>query len=187
MMNSHSTYPPIAQRLNAHLALACLVLACALPALTFYGLYTTPPEAWLAGLGVKSSSAAVQPGWRIALWQSGLAMLAGMLPVCGLAYGLLRARLCFRGFAQGASFSLGTVLHLRGLAAGMLAAAAAGLLSPLLISVLLTLDAPAGQHALSMRIGTQEVLMLLFAGIVWQIAHVMTQAVALAEEPAQIV
>ena len=187
MKSSPSTSPPMGQRLNALLTLACLALACALPALTFYGLCTTPPEAWLAGLGIQPPSAVVQPGWRIALWQSGLAMLVGMLPVCGVSYGLLRARQCFRGFVRGESFSLGTVRHLRGLAVGMLVSAVAGLLSPALISVLLTLDAPAGQHALGVRVGSSEVLMLLFAGIVWQIAHVMTQAVALAEEHAQIV
>jgi hypothetical protein len=114
-------------------------------------------------------------------------MLVGMLPVGGVAYGLLRARQCFRGFVRGESFSLGTVRHLRGLAVGMLVSAVAGLSSPALISVLLTLDAPAGQHALSVRVGSSEILMLLFAGVVWQIAHVMTQAVALAEEHAQIV
>jgi len=187
MKSSQTTFPPAGQHLNSLLAVACLVLALVLPALTLYGLCTTPAEAWLAGLGIKSLPAADLPGWRIALWQSGLALFVGMLPVCGVAYGLLRARLCFRGFVAGETFSLGTVTHLRGLAAGMLASAAAGLLSPALISVVLTLGVPAGQHALSLRVGSSEILMLLFAGIVWQIAHVMTQAVALAEEHAQIV
>jgi len=187
MKSSQSTHPPVGRGLNTLLALACLALAVVLPALTLYGLCTTPAEAWLAGLGIKSSPAADQPGWRIAPWQSGLAMLVGMLPVCGVAYGLLRARLCFLGFVRGQTFSLGTVRHLRGLAAGLFASAAAGLLSPPLISVLLTLGAPAGKRALSVGVGSNEVLMLLFAGIVWQIAHVMTQAVELADEHAQIV
>jgi hypothetical protein len=38
-----------------------------------------------------------------------------------------------------------------------------------------------------LTIGSSELLMLLFAGMVWQIAHVMTQAAALADEHAQIV
>jgi hypothetical protein len=182
-----TTAPLVGQRLNAPLAVACLVLAIALPAMTLYGLVTAPAEVWLTGLGVKSSPSAGQPGWRITLWQSTLAVLVGMLPVLCVAYGLLRARLCFRGFVRGESFSVGTVRHLRGLAAGMLASAAAALLSPALVSVLLTWGAPAGQHAFSVRVGTNEVLMLLFAGIVWQITHVMAQAVELAEEHAQIV
>jgi len=187
MKSSQSTRPPIGHGLNNLLALACLVLALVLPALTLYGLCSTPAEAWLAGLGVKPPPAADLSGWHIAPWQSGLAMLVGMLPVCGVAYGLLRARRCFLGFVRGETFSRGTVQHLRGLAAGIFASAIAGLLSPPLISVLLTLGAPAGKRALSLGVSSNEVLMLLFAGIVWQIAHVMTQAVELADEHAQIV
>ena len=187
MKSSHKTFPPAGHRLSALLALACLALAMALPALTLYGLCTTPTEVWLAGPGVKSSSAPGQPGWHVALWRSGLATLMGMLPVCGVAYGLYRARLCFLGFVRGETFSLGTVRHLRGLAAGMFASAVAGLSTPTLISVLLTLGAAAGKRALSFGVSSNEVLMLLFAGIVWQVAYVMTQAVELADEHAQIV
>jgi hypothetical protein len=187
MKSSQSTRPPIGQRLNALLALACLALALALPALTLYGLCTTPAEAWLAGLGVKSPPAADLSGWHIAPWQSGLAMLVGMLPVCGVAYGLLRARRCFLGFVRGETFSLGTVQHLRGLAAGIFASAIAGLLAPPLISVLLTLGRLRASAHSALGVSSNEVLMLLFAGIVWQIAHVMTQAVELADEHAQIV
>jgi len=164
----------------ALLATTCLALAIALPVLTLYGLCTTSAEVWLARLGLK-------PGLPIALWQSGLAAGVGMLPVCAMAYGLLRARLCFLGFVRGETFSLGTVRHLRGFAAGLVSSAVAGLLSPALTSVLLTLQAPAGQRSLVLGVGSNEILMLLFAGIVWQIAHVMTQAVELADEHAQIV
>ena len=187
MKNSRSTSSPASQGLNVWLAFVCLALAIALPALTLYGLCTTPSEIWLERLGIKSPSVTGQPGFPIALWQSGLAALIGMLPVCAMAYGLLRARPCFLGFVRGDTFSLGTVQHLRGFAVGMFAAAVAGLLSPVLISVLLTFGAPPGQRALSLGIGSNEVLMLLFAGIVWQIARVMTQAVELADEHAQIV
>jgi hypothetical protein len=56
-----------------------------------------------------------------------------------------------------------------------------------LVIVVLTLGAPAGQRALSLGLGSNELLTLLFAGMVWQIAAVMTRAVALAEENAQFV
>jgi len=69
----------------------------------------------------------------------------------------------------------------------MFAAAAAACLSVPLISVLLTMAAPAGQHMVKMQVGSNELLLLLFAGIVWQIARVMTQAVELAEDHAQII
>jgi len=51
----------------------------------------------------------------------------------------------------------------------------------------LTLGAPAGQRALAMGLGSNELLTLLFAGMVWQISAVMAKAVALAEENAQFV
>jgi hypothetical protein len=187
MKSSQSATLPLSQRLNALLAVACLALVIALPALTLYGLCTTPPEIWLERLGVKSAFPAGEPGLQIAWWQSGLATLVGMLPVGAVAYGLFRARLCFLGFMRGETFSLGTVRHLRGFAVGMFAAAVAGLLSSALISVLLTLGAPPGKRALSLGIGSNDLLMLLFAGIVWQIARVMTQAAELADEHAQIV
>jgi hypothetical protein len=187
MKSSPSAISPAGARLNALLALACLAMVMAIPALTLYGLCTTPPEIWLARLGGTSAFPAGQPGLQIAGWQSGLAVLAGMLPACAMAYGLFRARLCFLGFARGETFSLGTVRHLRGFAVGMFAAALGGLVSSPLVSMLLTLGAPPGKRSLGLTIGSSELLMLLFAGLVWQIAHVMTQAAALADEHAQIV
>jgi hypothetical protein len=187
MKSSPSAISPAGARLNALLALACLAMVMAIPALTLYGLCTTPPEIWLARLGGTSAFPAGQPGLQIAGWQSGLAVLAGMLPACAMAYGLFRARLCFLGFARGETFSLGTVRHLRGFAVGMFAAALGGLVSSPLISMLLTLGAPPGKRSLGLTIGSSELLMLMFAGMVWQIAHVMTQAAALADEHAQIV
>ncbi len=47
--------------------------------------------------------------------------------------------------------------------------------------------APHGERALSLGIDSNDLLMLVFAGIVWQIARAMTQAVELADEHAQIV
>jgi len=51
----------------------------------------------------------------------------------------------------------------------------------------LTSAVPAGPRALSLSLGSNELLTLLFAGMVWQIAAVMARAVALAEENAQFV
>ena len=175
------------RRLNALIALTCLVLAIGLPALTLYGLCTTPAEAWLARQGGRALSTAAGPGVPVAMWQAALAAFVAMLPVLAMAYGLLRARLCFLGFGRGETFSLATVRHLRGFAAGIVASALAGLLSPTLIGLLLTLGAAPGKRMLTLGVGSNDVLLLLFAGIVWQVAHVMTQAVALADEHAQIV
>ncbi|WP_246678429.1 MULTISPECIES: hypothetical protein [unclassified Mesorhizobium] len=55
------------------------------------------------------------------------------------------------------------------------------------MSVLLTLDAPAGQHRLTLSFGSDTVLMLLAAGTIAVIAWVMAEATALAEENQQFV
>ena len=84
-------------------------------------------------------------------------------------------------------FSLGTVQHLRGFAGGLLGSSVAGLLAPTLLSVLLTWGAAAGQRSVAVALGGQHLLMLLFAGIVWQIAHAMARAIEIADDNAQIV
>ena len=94
---------------------------------------------------------------------------------------------CFSGFSQAEYFSLRTVKYLRGFAAGIFASVVTGVLASTLVTVVLTMGAPAGQRALSLGLGSNELLTLLFAGMVWQIAAVMARAVALAEENAQFV
>lgn len=149
----------------------CLALAVLLPALTLYGLWTTRagPTAVLDG------------GLRIML------ITLGLLPVLGLAYGLVRAARCLRGMARGEVFGRGTVRHLRGFAVGMFLSAGAGALVGPATSVALAWATPAGARSISLQLDSQTLLMLLFAGILWQVAHVMTHAAELAEEHAQIV
>ena len=77
--------------------------------------------------------------------------------------------------------------YLRGFAAGFFASVVTGFFVAMAISVVLTLGAPAGQRALAVGLGSNELITLLFAGMVWQIAAVMSRAVALAEENAQFV
>lgn len=174
-------------RLNQALAWACLALAIVLPLATFYGLWAASPETLLAQAGVQSPPGAGAQALFVAPWQRVLAVLIALLPVAGVAYGLVRASQCFAGFVRGAVFSLGAVQHLRGLAGGLLVAGLAGLLAPTLLGLLLTWGAPAGQHAVAVSLGSQQLLMLLFAGIVWQIAHVMASAREIADDNAQIV
>jgi hypothetical protein len=163
-------YPSPNPRLSALLAHSCLLLSAVLPLATLYGLWTTPPVPVPAEL-----------------WRAAALLAIAMLPVCGMAYGLLRARQCFQGFVRGDIFHLSTARHLRGFAAGMLVAAVAGLLAAPCMGLLQAWSASAGGHALTVELSSQHMLLLLFAGIVWQIAHGMAQAAALADEHAQIV
>ncbi|MBW8721411.1 MAG: hypothetical protein JF626_05855 [Polaromonas sp.] len=132
---------PDVQGISSVLALACALLAVALPLAVAYHLMSTPVE----------------------------------------------TQCCFSGFSQAEYFSLRTVKYLRGFAAGIFASVVMGVVSSTLITVVLTAGAPVGQRALSLGFGSNELLTLLFAGMVWQIAAVMAKAVALAEENAQFV
>ncbi len=177
---------PDVQRLNSAFAWVCALLAVALPLAVFYQLVTTPTEGLLlrAGVSLSTLQAAML---EVELWQRIFAVMLGMVPVCCASYGLVCAMRCFSGFSQSEYFSLRNVRYLRGFAAGVFASVVAGFLVSMAISVLLTLGAPAGQRALAMGLGSNELLTLLFAGMVWQISAVMAKAVALAEENAQFI
>ncbi len=177
---------PDVQGISSVLAWACALLAVALPLAVAYHLLSTPVESLLlrAGVSLSVSQAATLD---ITLGQKCLAVLLGVLPVCCASYGLVCAMRCFSGFSQAEYFSLRTVKYLRGFAAGIFASVVMGVVSSTLITVVLTAGAPAGQRALALGFGSNELLTLLFAGMVWQIAAVMAKAVALAEENAQFV
>lgn len=184
----HSTVKsgPDVQGISSVLAWACALLAVALPLAVAYHLLSTPVESLLLRAGV-SLSTAQAAALDITLAQKCLAVLLGVLPVCCASYGLVCAMRCFSGFSQAEYFSLRTVKYLRGFAAGIFASVVMGVVSSTLMTVVLTAGAPAGQRALSLGFGSNELLTLLFAGMVWQIAAVMAKAVALAEENAQFV
>ncbi len=173
--------------LSRILAWACLGLAVALPLATLGGVLQISPVDMLVQMGIRLPSGASLESLPIAAWQHGLAVCISLLPVGAVAYALWRAYQCFSGFARGDVFSLATVQHLRGFAAGLLVASGAGVAVPTLIVLLLTLDAPAGGRVLTISLGSQQLLMLLFSGIVWQMGQTMTRAVEIAEDNAQII
>ncbi|MGM3278401.1 DUF2975 domain-containing protein [Ralstonia sp. 24A2] len=162
------------------LAWACRLLAIALPLLCGYALLDLPAQGWLARINV-------QPSMPVAVWQMRLAGVLGLLPVGAMAYGLLRASQCLQGFVRGETFALSTVKRLRSFAAAALTSAVLGLVTPSLISLVLTLHAAPGQHAMTLNIGSSDLLMAVVAGVVWQIAAVYTRAIELAEENAQFI
>lgn len=73
------------------------------------------------------------------------------------------------------------------MASGLFFAIVASLLATPVLSLLLTVHAPAGEHVIAAGINSEQVHKLLFVAIFWQIAAVMTRAVNLAEENSQFV
>jgi hypothetical protein len=119
-------------------------------------------------------------------------MLLALLPVAGLSYALWQAGRCSRAFARGQAFQRDAVRALRQCAVGMALAALAGLVLPSLVSLLviwhqsteLQRSAPYG---LVVSINAQALVLLAFAALVGQMAAVLRQGAALAEENAQFV
>ncbi len=169
-----------AARLSQALAWACLASALALPLLAAVALWRLPHAEWLLRLGI-DTPVEVSTGQTLA------ASALAMLPVLALSFGLFKARDCLTGLARGNIFALTTVTHLRAFAGAAAIAALLGMLVPAISSVLLTWQAGPGQRTLTLNMASSDLLLVVFAGITWQIASVWARATALAEEHAQIV
>lgn len=164
------------------LARGCILLALLLTvALLLYWFGASPasiaidarvPAGWLADLGT---------GRRA------IGFVISFVPLGCLIIALLAARRCFRAFAAGDFFSQEPARCLRDFALGLLTSALLKPFSAAALSVLLSLDAPAGQHRLTLGIGSDTILALLAAGTIAVIAWVMTEAAGLAEENRQFV
>jgi hypothetical protein len=165
----------------------CLALALALPFATGWFLLRSWPQSLLQTL------AQTAHGWQAntdalnnqVIWLAAVAVLA-MIPALLMAGALVRASRCLRAFARGEHFTLAAVKELRGFAALVFAAGVVGALVPTLSVLLLSALGP-GPRSLVLSFGSQQLFLLLFSGVTWQIASVLARAVALAEEHAQIV
>ncbi|CCV13516.1 DUF2975 domain-containing protein [Mesorhizobium sp. STM 4661] len=160
----------------------CVVLAALLTlGLLFYWLTASTasiatgaqiPLEWLTRLGAGRRAA----GFAISF-----------APLSCLILALMAARRCFGAFAVGNFFGPDAIKGLRNFALGLLASALLKPFSAAALSVLLSWDAPAGQHRLTFGFGSDTMLTLLAAGIIAVIAWVMTEASVLAEENAQFI
>ena len=159
-------------KLNRLLWGACVLLAVVLPLWAALALWLTPPG---SALGLPAA-VSFEP------WQLAAAWLLGLLPALCAGLGFWVARGCFSSFARGEYFSASSVRSLRGLGLGMLASGVAGLAVPTLLWLMLGWNLPAGQRPLWFNIGSQQLLLLVFAAIVWQIAGALQRGIELARE-----
>lgn len=171
-----------ARFLNTALSTTCALLIVTLPAVTLF-IVVFSFEVFTAGLGLspEQSAAPVTFIQRVAI------AAVALLPVAFIVYALTCAWRCFRSFARGEYLSLAVVRNLRRFAAGMFLSTVAALVTTPVLTLLVTLGAGPDGHTVSVNFGSTQALTLLFAGIVWQVAAVMTRAVAVAEENSQFV
>lgn len=174
--------PPTAPILSTVLSAACLVLAVFLPAFAIYaGTYHL--QTLVDGWNLKSPPT-VESFTRFQ--HVSIAAIATIPAFCQ-AYGLLNARRCFQSFARREYFTLQVIKGLRGFASGLFFWPVAIILSKPLLTYLATLHGGPGGHEVSVGLDSGQVLPLLFAGILWQIAGVMTSAKRIADENSQFV
>lgn len=189
MQSRHPDSSPSAHGLRSRrhrvFAWASWVLALLLPlGVVVQGLDQSPAALLLkAGLDVARGAdlLSTRDGLRWGLWAM------AMLPVACLSFALWQAGLCFARFARAEYLSTQVVVHLRRFTAGLLAAGLLGLTLPTALSLLLSTAAPPGQRSLVVSVGSQEVLFLLLAALLWQMASVIARAVAIDEENRQFV
>ncbi len=175
--------PP--RSLSITLSALCSLLGACLPTLALY-LLLFQPSVLVAELRLPAFSPA-PAGFALTVPEHLALIVLGFAPIACVTYALLRARRCFESFRRGAYFTLEVVRSLRHFAGAVAFAAITGSLVRPLLTLLLV-------HAAEPRPGLAAfggescyLLLLLFAGIVWQVAGVMTKAVTLAEENSQFV
>jgi len=168
--------------LNTALSAICIFLIATLPAVTLF-LVLFGLDTFAGGLGLPPEQSAAP----LSLVQRAAIVAVALVPVALIVYALVSAWRCFRSFARGEYLSLAVVRSLRGFAAGVFWSVVAAFVTNPVLTFLITLGAGPDGHRVNVSFSSTQALTLLFAGIVWQVAAVMTRAVAVAEENAQFV
>jgi hypothetical protein len=171
------------QRTSGRLAMACLMLILVLPIFVLY--YWAAADTGLLAVHANMLPATIQTPLHD--WQRWCGAALTCLPVALMMRGLWEARLCFKQFAAGHVFTAQAVQHLRRFAGWIMASSFASLLIAPLMSVVLTFNNAPGNRHLAIGIGTDHVLTLLFAAVVWVMAAVIAQGQVLAEENSSFV
>jgi hypothetical protein len=171
------------QRSSGWLALACLLLILALPLLVLY--YWAVADTGLLAVHANMLPATIQAPLQD--WQRLCGATLTCLPVALMMRGLWEARLCFKQFAAGQVFTAQAVQRLRSFAGWIMASSLVSILIAPIMSVVLTFNNAPGNRHVAIGIGTDHVLTLLFAAVVWVMAAVIAQGQALAEENSSFV
>jgi Protein of unknown function (DUF2975) len=171
------------QRISGWLARACLLLIVVLPILVLY--YWAVADAAVLAIHAQMLPVLIQA--PVQDWQRLAGALVTCIPVALMIRGLWEARLCFKQFAAGHVFTVQATQRLRSFAGWILASSLASILIGPAISVILTFNNAAGNRQLAIGIGTDHVLTLLFAAVVWVMAAVIAQGQVLAEENSSFV
>lgn len=116
-----------------------------------------------------------------------LGFLCSLIPVAVAIYGLLRLQALFALFRQTIFFTDANVRHIRAFSLTLFANALLTTITVALLSIVLTMNNPPGQRALSISISSHQIIMAFIAVIFAIIASIMIEGRKLAEDNAEIV
>jgi hypothetical protein len=105
-------------------------------------------------------------------------LLLALIPTVINAWGLMRLRRSFVGFATGELFTPEAITRLREFAAASTIAALTAIFTVPIISLVVTFGVDGGLE-LAVRIGTGSLTILLVSGVVWIFAHVLALAIVM--------
>ena len=175
------------RRLSTVCALACVVLAVALPILGA-GVWAFASADQLAAQGPGRLGA---PDWifpgGVQPWQRLGGGLVSTVPTLILSYGLIRARRGLAAFGRGDFFASGAGADLAAFAAAVFWVVVANLVQVPALSLAVTIANPPGHRELSLGVNSQQFIELVTAGILWVMAAALSRAATLARENEQFV
>lgn len=164
------------------LAITAVTLAALLPLLAAtYWLTVSPEEAArlvAIPLGVPAN---FDMGMRLA------ALLTGLLQLLPLSWALMRLRRCLSAFARGRLFTSEGIAGLRDFAIGTATSALLNPVSAMLLGLVLSWNAGPGRRQLVLQVGSDMLILALFAAVIATLTWAMGKAAAVAEENSQFV
>jgi hypothetical protein len=171
------------QRDSRALAVACLVLMALLPMAV--AVYWAVADT--AALTARASLPAGAVQGDLRAWQriAGAVITEGALAF--LLVGMGQARNCFKQFSRGQVFTSRAVRYLKRFAGWTALSVLAGVTANTAVSIVLTINNPPEMRHLAVSIGSDQIFLLFFTGIVWLMAGVISQGQTLAEENATFI
>ncbi|MEN5095092.1 DUF2975 domain-containing protein [Pseudomonas protegens] len=112
----------------------------------------------------------------LAWWQVVGAILVSSVPLVALASGLNHLRRLFQGYARGEYFSSSAAVHLGKVGRGVVLWVVSGFICTPLLSILVTLHAPPGEHIFTVSFTPADFVALFLAGCIAVIARILLRA-----------
>ncbi len=128
----------------------------------------------------------IQPDY-VGPWNIVLGFVCSMLPMGIVMYGLWRLKALFALYQQAAFFTQANVRHLRAFSLALFANVLISPLAGALVSVVVTMNHPPGERALSISLGSGQLSTAFVAGVFLLVSAIMVEGRKLADDNAEIV